>query len=169
MACILFLHGLESKPGGSKSRYLGERYGAFSPALGCSSPLLPHMVDDALAVARAAIAEHDPALIVGSSFGGAITVRLLREGAFRGPVVLIAPAAHKITGDDALPDGTRAVILHGDLDDTVLHEDSVALAKTGGPGVELRTVVGGDHRLNVILEDGRLAAAIDQLLAERAA
>jgi hypothetical protein len=30
-------------------------------------------------------------------------------------------------------------------------------------------VVAGDHRLNVILEDGRLATAIDQLLAERAA
>ncbi len=169
MARILFLHGLESKPGGSKSRYLEERYGAFTPALGCSAPLEPRMVDDALAVARAAIAEHQPELLVGSSFGGAITVRLLREGAFRGPVVLIAPAAHKITGDDALPDGTRAVILHGDLDDVVPYADSVALAKTGGPSVELRTVAGGDHRLNVILEDGRLAAAVDALLAERGA
>jgi alpha/beta superfamily hydrolase len=167
MARILFLHGLESKPGGSKSRFLAERYGAVTPALGCSAPLEPRMIDAALAVARAAIAEHDPELIVGSSFGGAITVRLLREGDFRGPAVLIAPAARKITGDDALPDGTRALILHGDLDEVVPHEDSVALAKTGGWGVELRTVHGGDHRLNVILEDGQLAAAIDQLLAEQ--
>jgi alpha/beta superfamily hydrolase len=165
MPRIVFLHGLESGPQGSKARWLAERYGAVTPALGCSAPLQPHMVTGALAVAREAVRAQLPDLIVGSSFGGAVAVRLLREGDYRGPVVLIAPAARKITGDEALPDGTRASILHGDADDVVPYADSVALARTGGPGVHLHTVVGGDHRLNVVLEDGMLAATIDALLS----
>jgi fermentation-respiration switch protein FrsA (DUF1100 family) len=165
MPRVVFLHGLESGPQGSKARWLAERYGAVTPVLGCSAPLQPHMVTDALAVAREAVRAQRPDLIVGSSFGGAVAVRLLREGAYRGPVVLIAPAARKITGDEALPDGTRAAILHGDADDVVPYADSVALAQTGGPGVRLHTVVGGDHRLNVILDDGTLCATIDALLS----
>jgi hypothetical protein len=60
------------------------------------------MIEAALAAAREALAQAPADLVVGSSFGGAVAVRLLRDGDHRGPVVLIAPAAARITGDDAL-------------------------------------------------------------------
>lgn len=157
MTRILFLHGRESGPHGTKARWLAERYGAITPQL--KTVLVP----DTMPTARAAVAEHAPELIVASSYGGAVAVKLLWEGAYSGPVVLIAPAAAKLGGDHALPDGASVIIIHGDGDAVVPYADSVALAATGGPGVRLVTVVGGDHQLHAILEDGVLASAIAEL------
>ena len=145
MTSMVFLHGKESGPGGTKARWLHENYGAITP------PMATETVEGALPTARAAIEAHRPEVVVASSFGGAVAVTLLREGAIRVPVVLIAPAANKLGVENALPPGTRAVILHGDRDDVVPVEDSVALARTGGPGVTLHIVEGGDHRLNTLL------------------
>ena len=157
MTRILFLHGRESGPHGTKARWLAERYGAVTPQL--ETVLVP----DTMPAARAAVAEHTPDLIVASSYGGAVAVKLLLESAYSGPVVLIAPAATKLGGDHALPDGARVIIIHGDGDAVVPYADSVALAASGGPGVRLVTVVGGDHQLHAILENGVLASAIAEL------
>ncbi len=154
---ILFLHGRESGPGGTKARWLAERYGAVTPQLETV------VVAETMPAARAAVAQHKPDLIIGSSYGGAVAVKLLLEGAYNGPVVLIAPAATKLGGDRALPDGARVIIIHGDADDVVPYVDSVALAATGGTGVRLVTVAGGDHQLHAILHNGVLAAAIAEL------
>jgi alpha/beta superfamily hydrolase len=145
MTSMVFLHGRESGPGGTKARWLKENYGAVTPAM------VTDTVEGALPTARAAIEEHRPEIVVASSFGGAVAVALLREGVLRVPVVLIAPAAHKLGVENTLPADTRAIILHGDRDDVVPLEDSVALARTGGPGVTLHVIEGGDHRLNTLL------------------
>ncbi len=164
MTPIVFLHGRESGPGGTKATWLAERYGAVTPSL----PSLGE-VADALPAAREALAAHAPGLVVASSFGGAVAVALLREGTLRAPVVLIAPAAHKLGVENELPAGTRAVLLHGSADDVVPVEDSVALARSGGGNVRLEVVEGGDHRLNLVLQDGTLARVIDALLAQEPA
>ncbi len=163
MPSIVFLHGRESGPGGTKATWLATNYGAVTPPL----PSLGE-VTDALPAAREALAAHAPSLVVASSFGGAVAVALLREGTLRAPVVLIAPAAKKLGVENELPAGTRAILLHGSADDIVPVGDSVALTATGGDGVQLQIVDGGDHRLNATLADGTLARAIDALLAEGA-
>ncbi len=163
MPSIVFLHGRESGPGGTKATWLATNYGAVTPPL----PSLGE-VADALPVAREALAAQAPSLVVASSFGGAVAVALLREGTLRAPVVLIAPAAKKLGVENDLPAGTRAILLHGSADDIVPVGDSVALTATGGDGVQLQIVEGGDHRLNATLADGTLARAIDALLAEGA-
>ncbi len=163
MPSIVFLHGRESGPGGTKATWLATNYGAVTPPL----PSLGE-VADALPVAREALAAQAPSLVVASSFGGAVAVALLREGTLRAPVVLIAPAAKKLGVENELPAGTRAILLHGSADDIVPVGDSVALTATGGDGVQLQIVEGGDHRLNATLADGTLARAIDALLPEGA-
>ena len=155
MPGILYFHGRLSGPQGTKSVWLAEQYGAVTPQLDTTTT-----VENALAVARAALAELQPDLVVGSSFGGAVTVALAREGLVKVPMVLIAQAAIKLGGGDALPKGSRAVLIHGDQDTMISHADSVALAATGGPGVRLVTVVGGDHQLHGILQTGELAEAL---------
>jgi len=85
------------------------------------------------------------------------------DGVWTGPIVLIAPAAHRLGIDAPLPPGTRAIVIHGDLDDVVLLSDSHALVAGAGEGVELWTIANGDHRLNQILEDGTLALALEKL------
>ena len=154
MPTMLFFHGRESGPGGTKARWLAARYGAFTPTL--DTTRLEVAVDQA----TDAVLAHPPTCVVGSSFGGAVAVSLLRSGVLRAPVVLIAPAAHKLGVLNNLPAGTRATVLHGDGDDIVPLADSVALAATGGAAVHLEVVSGGDHRLNRILEDGTLERAI---------
>jgi pimeloyl-ACP methyl ester carboxylesterase len=157
---VVFLHGRESGPGGTKATWLAERLGAITPQMDTTS------VAAALPTAREALRAHAPPLVVGSSFGGAVTVALLQEGVIRVPVVLLAPAVRRLGVPNLLPEGTRAVILHGENDDLVPLEDSRALAATGGAGVSLRVIAGpdGDHRLNALLADGTLAGVLDALL-----
>lgn len=155
MKRVLFLHGLESGPNGTKAQWLRGRYGAACPQLATST------FPAALAGGRAAVLAERPDVIVGSSFGGAVAVALLQDGAWAGPTVLIAPAAGKLGLPDVLPAGPRVVILHGDADDVVPIADSRRLA--ANPGVDLRVIAGGDHRLNRILDDGTLAVVLTEL------
>jgi pimeloyl-ACP methyl ester carboxylesterase len=159
MAEVLFLHGLESNPTGSKAMWLKSHFDAYVPALDTST------FAGALTQAREAVRAAKPKVVVGSSFGGALLLALVREGAWTGPCVFLAQAAQKLGAGDALPEGTRAVLLHADDDDVVPLEDSVALAATGGPGVRLIVVPGGGHRLSSTLEDGTLEAVIREILA----
>ena len=157
MKRIVFLHGLESGPKGTKATWLGARYGAHTPALDTST--FPAALDGA----RAALRSERPDIVIGSSFGGAVAVRLMALGEWTGPAVLIAPASAKLGSDRVLPPGMRVIVLHGDADDVVPIEDSRALVAGAGPGVELREIAGGDHRLNSVLEDGTLAAVLASL------
>lgn len=154
---VLFFHGREGSPSGSKATWLARTRGAVTPQLDTLT------VEGALPAAREALEAHAPTFVVGSSFGGAVAVALLQEGRIRVPVVLIAPAAHKLGVPNVLPEGTRGVILHGDGDDVVPLEDSVALARTGGPEVSLRVIAGGDHRLEALLRDGTLEEVLTSL------
>jgi dipeptidyl aminopeptidase/acylaminoacyl peptidase len=66
---------------------------------------------------------------------------------------------------ERLPQGTRAILLHGTADDVVPIEGSRTLASNSGSSVVLWEIDGGDHRLNSTLEDGTLARAIEAVLA----
>lgn len=157
MSSVVFLHGLESGPTGTKAAWLRARYGAFTPTLDTTS------FPAAVAGAAAALAEHRPRLVVGSSYGGAVAARLVLDGVWTGPTVFIAPAAHRLGIEASLPPGTRGIVIHGDQDDVVPLADSHRLVAGAGDGVELWTIVGGDHRLNRILEDGTLVLALTKL------
>lgn len=154
VAPILFLHGLESGPLGTKARWLAARFGAVTPQLDTRT------FAAALDGARAALDEVQPKVVVASSFGGAIAVRLLHDGTWSGPTVLIAPAQARLGEDVALPFGSRVVVFHGEADDVIPVSDSRRLVAGAGPGVTLHVLPGGDHRLNQILEDGTLARAL---------
>lgn len=176
---VLFLHGLESKPGGSKHRYLSERFDAMCPELdtslarelkpemiGKSTPKREEIRDRAfarpLASARAAIAEHKPDVIVGSSFGGAVLLRLCHEGSWDGPVVFLAGAGVKLTKYKSLPPQTEAMMYHGAADDVVDCRDSLTLEENSEKAACF--LIQDDHRLHSLLENEHLASVI-QILA----
>jgi pimeloyl-ACP methyl ester carboxylesterase len=178
---MIFLHGLESSPEGSKSVYLRQRHGARVPALDNraaiaslnralaqgrrwehGAPDLTQAMALPLEQARAAL-EPDTRLVVGSSFGGALLLQLMHEGAWTGPALFLAGAGVKLTPHRRLPEGARAVLIHGRQDDVVPLADARTLAATGGAQVQLWEV-GDGHRLQSILTDGTLDAAIRWLL-----
>ncbi len=68
---ILFLHGWQSVPGGVKPTYLAQHgHEVINPAL-------PHDdFADAVCIAQAAFDNHQPAVVVGSSRGGAVAMAI---------------------------------------------------------------------------------------------
>lgn len=115
---VLFLHGLESKPGGSKAQYLeGLGHTVFNPALP------KHDFEESVYIAQEYIDNEAPDVIVGSSRGGAVAMAANPRGA---RMVLIAPAWRRFDVKPGVPPGT--IILHCIEDDLVYYEDSEELA-----------------------------------------
>ena len=124
-------------------------------------------------IQRAALLQEEPDIVVGSSWGGAVVVELMRRGDWNGPTILLAPAVHRVCTRTRQGDsreiarqlrGKRIVIFHDPTDDVVPFADSEVLAAEGQ--LELRAVDGGGHRLMGICNDGRLADALRALASE---
>jgi pimeloyl-ACP methyl ester carboxylesterase len=175
---ILFLHGLEGSPSGNKPTWLrAAGYDVRAPQLPtdavarwlerASETLDRALLEPAVTVASDALREEPPDLLVGSSFGGGLAVELAHRGLFRGPMVLLAPAARKLYARDALPSGQgRVLVLHGRRDDVVPCEDSLALAARSSGEVQL-WLVEDDHRLSASVAAGLLGRMIDAALDRR--
>ena len=131
---ILFLHGLESKPGGTKAQYLeGLGHNVFNP-------LLPkHDFEESVRIAQEYIDNETIDVIVGSSRGGAVAMAVNPAGA---RVVLIAPAWKRFDVNPNVPAGTT--ILHCTADKLVHYEDSEEL---GGANL---IPCGDNHRMSDI-------------------
>tara|TARA_A100001015_G_scaffold318460_1_gene438422 strand:+ start:331 stop:813 length:483 start_codon:yes stop_codon:yes gene_type:complete len=117
-AKILFLHGMEGTPEGTKPTFLrGKGFRVIAPSL--------PKEDFTLSVKRAEYAMHafKPDVIVGSSRGGAVACAM---AAGYTPKILIAPAYKKF--DVKNPDvDITTTILHCKKDDLVDFEDSIKL------------------------------------------
>lgn len=140
---VLFLHGLESQPGGTKATYLeGKGFQVLNPAL-------PKMdFEKSLVIAQEVIDKEAPDVIVGSSRGGAVAMGVNPCGA---ALVLIAPAwrrflnAEKIAEWDIRCEPQATIILHSRDDDIVSIDDSREIANQHG--VKL-IEVGVGHRMS---------------------
>ena len=183
MGGILFLHGLESSPQGTKARWLRDKFGAVAVDLDTSAaialrdqavctglpwdhrtPALQEAFETPMQRTLEAIATYQPCMIIGSSFGGAVLLKLLCEGHWSGLSLFIASAGLKLTPHRQLPKGQRMLFLHGTQDKVVPIVDSQTIALTGGPGVQLWEII-DDHRMSSILVSGTLMDGIAWLLA----
>ena len=136
---ILYLYGLHSKPGGVKPAFL-RRHGYE-----VTNPALP---DDDFArsveIAQAAYEESRPAVIVGSSRGGAVAVNINP-----GPtaLVLIAPAWRRWGTATMLNGNGPAIILHSRGDALIPIEDSQELVRSSALPDSTLVVIGADHNM----------------------
>ncbi|SMF97298.1 hypothetical protein SAMN02949497_4720 [Methylomagnum ishizawai] len=150
---ILYLHGWQSVPGGVKPSHL--------QALGHEliEPALPHDdFDLALRIAQTALEQHRPALIVGSSRGGALAMNL-RAGEI--PLVLLCPAWKRWGTAHTVKPGT--LILHALADEVIPYADTLELLANSGLVPETALVtVGYEHRLADAAALAALAAAVDR-------
>lgn len=151
MKKILFLHGLESKPGGSKAIYLKSLgYEVLNPWLPANN------FSKSLEVAQNSL-EEDPDIIVGSSRGGALALALESHNV---PLILIAPAWKRFEVVKNVRAG--AVILHSEYDDIVPFEDSQELFRNN-TGLEV-IACGESHRMNDPDALHHLTDAIERLI-----
>ena len=150
----LFFHGREGSNQGRKARWLTREYGACTPTYPTGS------LDDAMPLARQVLKEHRPTAIIGSSFGGAVLLKLIQEGLWDGPSIFLAQAGVKFGLPVKLPNNVPAVVIHGTNDDVVKIDESKLLAQSGTAEF---ISVDDDHRLGSILHSGILGNALRTL------
>ena len=150
---VLFLHGLESKPGGTKARRLKEEgYEVLNPALPRES------FEDSVNIAQDVIDNMQPDLVVGSSRGGAVAMSISTRGA---PIVLIAPGWKRFMNDRQVGEWNircepqKTIILHSRNDDIIPIEDSETLNENGNIKI---IEVGENQRMS---DEDALAAMLD--------
>lgn len=130
--------------------------------------IVRRMLARSVAVQRRALASQPVDVVVGSSFGGAVALALVRAGVWTGPTVLLCPAQARVAARAGQPcpslDGVaaevarRLVVIHGVPDDVVPIDDSRALVA----GTRARLLeVDDDHRLTATATATNLAAWID--------
>lgn len=159
---ILFLHGKEGSPEGSKVRFvrtLGHE--VFCPAYdtGKGDPDFGKYVPKCVEEAKRAIEDFRPDVVVGSSFGGAVLLELLQEGVCRVPSILMAGAGILYGKEATLPRDVPVTLIHGTEDDIIPYEHSVRLVR-GSANAEL-ILLDDDHRLfRTLDETGILAREI---------
>ncbi|GIW42163.1 MAG: hypothetical protein KatS3mg076_2740 [Candidatus Binatia bacterium] len=157
---VQFIHGLEGSPRGTKARLFAEHFEALTPEMDTRD------FEGCVETQAAALERFRPDVLVGSSFGGAVAVELLRRGLWRGPTLLLAQAALRYDPNAALPEGVRVWLVHGRRDDVVDVEDSRKLARTGTPGLVRLLEVDDDHSLSELVATSRLVALVRELHAQ---
>ena len=144
---ILFLHGLESKPGGTKAQRLeAAGHEVLNPALP------KHSLEESIAIAQRVVDKEMPDVVVGSSRGGAVGSAIDKKGA---KLILIAPAWKLYGVTPTISSDTT--VLHCPTDDIVPIEHSLELAeKTGAIVIECGTC----HRMSDDEALGELLKAV---------
>lgn len=178
---ILFLHGLEGSPSGSKSVHLIKKWSASSPPLrtdpmidlrsrcgGTWNSLDQEEIDEAIQTpyqdALDAVNYFGPDIIVGSSLGAAILYKLYAKGSYSGASVFLAPAIPHLVSSSEIAEATRvlrdtcSVWVLGETDTIVPNGENASLAKSAG-GSTIYSPNDG-HRLHRALETGLIDAAI---------
>ena len=134
---LVFLHGLNSTPGGVKPTYLKSHgHEVLNPALPDED------FDAAVCIAQAEFDRHQPDVVVGSSRGGAVAMNI---NSGKTPLVLLCPAWKRWGTATTVKPGT--VILHSKADDVVPFTDSEELVQNSGLTSGSLVDVGTEHRL----------------------
>jgi len=160
MTRVLFVHGQESGPQGTKARLLAEHFETLTPQMDTSD------FGRCVRQIAAAIESFQPDVVVGSSYGGAVAVALLQRGAWRGPTLLLAPAPVQLGVEPRLPADVPVWIVHGTRDDVVPIASSLTLARSGSPEQVRLFEVHDDHRLSATVASGRLVSLVRALAAD---
>jgi len=152
LPAVIFSHGQESGPWGTKIRAMAET----ARALGCRVESVDYqgIADPGVRVEKLVTfceSVSEPLLLVGSSMGGHVaTAAAERVGAIG--LFVLAPAYY-MPGYEALTPGAPPIpisIVHGWHDDVVPVDNSIRFARACSATLHL---VNGDHRLTANIDE----------------
>ena len=152
MTTVIFSHGQESGPWGTKIRAMAER----ARSLGCEADSIDYQgIADPTERVEKCIREcaeiEDKLILVGSSMGGHVaTAAAERLGAVG--LFVLAPAWFMEGYEDLTPEppSMPVCIVHGWHDDVVPVENSIRYANSCGATLH---IVDGDHRLTANIDE----------------
>lgn len=166
-AKVLYLHGKEGTCQGTKGQYLRaldkydvccEHYDTGSRGVDWRDSL-PGCVE----VSRQAIEKHKPDVIIGSSFGGGVLLKLVQTELWKGPCIFLAGAGLQYGMMPVLPEGQPVILIHGTEDFLIPLEDSIRLTRSSTSAKLI--VIKDEHRLrDLVTKTNILEQAIDELL-----
>lgn len=152
MTTVIFSHGQESGPWGTKIRAMA----ATVRALGCTADSIDYqgIADPGERVKKlvdACAGINDSLVLVGSSMGGHVATAAAAQLVIAGLFVL-APAYYMPGYEDLTPDPPQVpiCIVHGWRDDIVPVDNSIRFARTCS--AELH-IIDGDHRLTANIDE----------------
>lgn len=120
-------------------------------------------------VAEKSIRDFGPDVIVGFSWGGALTCEAIRRGEWKGPTVLLAPAHHKLHDlRNMLPPNISlpvpTIIVHSKADTIVPIKCSRELSQCYQQGgVKMVEIENDPHAMWSIAKDGSLAEMVHEV------
>jgi alpha/beta superfamily hydrolase len=162
MDSVIFSHGQESGPWGTKIKALAE----LARSLGWSADSLDYQgIDDPLERTEKLVTWCDgrgeSVVMVGSSMGGFVANAAASRIGARG-LFLLAPALYLPGYEDFMPEHPTCptMIVHGWKDDVVPWQGSVRYGSETGASVML---IDGDHRLTANI--GTIGQAFEQFLS----
>ena len=147
---------------GTKGRHMLKVFGRTGPKMPAKSDhqgQRPLCFDTCVEVAHHHLKSNPASVLVGSSFGGAVTMAILQRRLWCGPVVLLAPAIAHYKLDLRLPIGSHAIIIHDPDDDLINFQGSIDLHEANSESSELWESDGG-HKLHTITDNGMLERAV---------
>ena len=152
MPRVLFLHGLDAKPGGIKPIYLARRgHELLNPALPRDDFFL------SISIAQKELDTAHPDIVVGSSRGGAVALAMNIPDV---PVILLAPAWRFFDVPIHIPPVLR--ILHAPADSLIPIAHSHELIERAGNADVQLIEVGESHAMT----DSESLELLDRLIHE---
>lgn len=177
---VLFLHGLEGSPDGSKARHLKNSWGAVCPPLRTdlireisskkgSLPWssvdrddLEEALEPVMQDALDAIIYSKPEVIIGSSMGGAILMKLILDEKIdseKYSKVFLAPALKELIGNfEKIPQMEESTWILGELDTIVDNKANINHCKNCRGNLIFSPK--DNHRLSGALNSGLIDSAI---------
>ena len=178
---VLFLHGLEGSPSGSKSQHMQSVWGALVPHLRTTSLVnlrdkckgvwstvdqeeIAESLEDVYNDAVDAIQYCKPDIVVGSSMGGALLYKMYADGLYTGLGVFLAPAISQLLSEEDIRKGHRVIKdtptcwVLGETDTVVPNRPNVQMAKKCEGNLFFSPDDG--HRLHKAVSSGLLDSAI---------
>lgn len=176
---IFYIHGYEGSSNGTKARWLKKHYSCFAvdmPDAKSTHPLgkkapLPEVlqgIKDAIAPSAQFILpyiqQQQPKIIVASSFGTAVWLKIVQEEGLRIPSILLAPACSLLDVGSGFPHDMHTIIIHGTNDGIITLTQAEEIYKNSGPK-SLFWPIEDEHRLSRLTTDRReLGLAVETLL-----
>ena len=159
---ILLFHGKEGSPNGRKATHLKEnpKYNTLVPAYPSNDGPVDDVFPRCYEIACSHLQKFQPDIVIGSSFGGAILLKLITEGRWRGPSLLLAQAGYMYGVAKTLPHEVPALLVHGSNDRVVPLKGSQILASSS-PNAHL--IQNAENHGLPTLCDGLFETCIDLL------